>query len=304
MGFSPENGSLPPGRRNDPSRSSSFAQNRPIHHNTARYLMTNLPISAMGKSRSTTILIAYLLTQNSDLTPKTALDLIRQCRSDAEPNSGFMTQLLLYHNMRCPASPADHPVYQRWLYERDAETSRAWGKAPEKIHFSDESGASPADESIYQRWTYQCDVEASTVIRKVPNFVHFSDMHSNKTGDGVPIQVPDLNQASSSSFRCRRCRTSLATSPYLIWHTPQRPPSVALTASPAPSCAHLFLEPLSWMRAELEHGKLEGRLGCPNVKCGVNVGKYAWQGMRCSCGEWVVPAISIARGRVDEVRKR
>lgn len=284
-----------------------MAQNRPVCHDTARDPMTNIPLSAMGKSRSTTILIAYLLTQNPDLNPRTALTLIRQCRSHAEPNHGFMTQLLLYHSMRCPTSPVSHPVYQRWLYERDVEASRARGEAPEKIHFSDESGASPADESIYQRWKYQCDVEASIATSTVPDSIYFSDMHSSKPGNNTPIESPELNQASSSSFRCRRCRTSLATSPYLIRHTPQRAQStspISSSPAPAPSCAHLFLEPLSWMRAELEHGKLEGRLECPNAKCGANVGKYAWQGMRCSCGEWIVPAISIARGRVDEVRKR
>ena len=58
------------------------------------------------------------------------------------------------------------------------------------------------------------------------------------------------------------------------------------------------------MRPELEQGKLDGRLECPNARCGTNVGKYAWQGMRCSCGKWVVPGISLARGRVDEVKSR
>lgn len=56
------------------------------------------------------------------------------------------------------------------------------------------------------------------------------------------------------------------------------------------------------MRPELEQGKLDGRLECP--KCHTNVGKYAWQGMQCSCGDWVVPAISIAKGRVDEIKSR
>ena len=270
----------------------------------AHHPRTNLPFSAMGKSRSTTILIAYLLSQNSHLHPKTALNLIRQCRTHAEPNTGFMTQLILYHSMRCPVSPANHPVYQRWLYERDVEYSRAWGKAPENVRFSDESGATPADEAIYQRWKYQCDLEASAANGKVPDYIHFSDMDSNKPSDDAPVETPELNQASSSSYRCRRCRTWLATSPYLDSHNLQRPRSTLSTSSPASSCAHLFLEPLSWMRAELEHGKLEGRLGCPNAKCGANVGKYAWHGMRCSCGEWIVPAISIARGRVDEVRER
>jgi dual specificity phosphatase 12 len=55
------------------------------------------------------------------------------------------------------------------------------------------------------------------------------------------------------------------------------------------------------MRPELEQGKLEGRLECP--KCQANVGKYAWQGMQCSCSEWVVPGISLSKGRIDESRK-
>lgn len=55
------------------------------------------------------------------------------------------------------------------------------------------------------------------------------------------------------------------------------------------------------MRPELEQGKLEGRIECPN--CHSNVGKYAWQGMQCSCGDWLVPGISLAKGRIDEARK-
>lgn len=56
------------------------------------------------------------------------------------------------------------------------------------------------------------------------------------------------------------------------------------------------------MRPELEQGNVDGRLECP--KCKTNVGKYAWQGMRCSCGAWIVPAITLAKGKVDEVRVR
>lgn len=70
---------------------------------------------------------------------------------------------------------------------------------------------------------------------------------------------------------------------------------------PAQACAHYFLDPLSWMRPELEQGKLEGRLECP--KCHTNVGKYAWQGMQCSCNEWIVPGISLSKSRIDEARK-
>jgi dual specificity phosphatase 12 len=56
------------------------------------------------------------------------------------------------------------------------------------------------------------------------------------------------------------------------------------------------------MRPELEQGKLDGRLECP--KCHTNVGKYAWQGMQCSCSEWIVPGISLSKSRIDEVKKQ
>lgn len=55
------------------------------------------------------------------------------------------------------------------------------------------------------------------------------------------------------------------------------------------------------MRSELEQGKLEGRLECP--KCQTNVGKYAWQGMQCSCSEWIVPGISLSKSRTDQFKK-
>jgi dual specificity phosphatase 12 len=67
-------------------------------------------------------------------------------------------------------------------------------------------------------------------------------------------------------------------------------------------CAHHFLEPLLWMKPELEQGKLEGRLECPNNNCKSKIGSYSWHGMRCSCGEWVVPGISIQRSKIDEIK--
>jgi len=58
------------------------------------------------------------------------------------------------------------------------------------------------------------------------------------------------------------------------------------------------------MRPALEQGLLNGRLECPNPKCGAQIGRYVWQGMKCSCGVWVCPAFSLQKGRVDEVIKR
>lgn len=50
----------------------------------------------------------------------------------------------------------------------------------------------------------------------------------------------------------------------------------------------------------MSKGAISGKLECP--KCNSKVGNYAWQGIKCSCGGWVVPGISVARGKVDEVK--
>jgi len=206
----------------------------------------------MGKSRSTTLLAAYLLSTHPSLTPHSALQFIRQTRPLAEPNLGFKAQLQLYHSTACTTTLDANPAYNRWLYQRTLRASNTAGTAPEINHlrFSDENPTIPPDEK-----------ETSS----------------------------NTNQNPTLHYRCRRCRTPLATSAYLVPHA---------AASP---CSHLHITPLSWMRPELELGKLEGRLECPNAKCGQSVGRYAWQGMKCSCGEWVVPGMTLGRGRVDEV---
>ncbi|KAF2653392.1 dual specificity protein phosphatase 12 [Lophiostoma macrostomum CBS 122681] len=214
---------------------------------------------AMGKSRSATCVIAYLM-QKHNISASEALSHVRHARSIVEPNEGFMKQLELYGEMRMPDNVEETPAYQRWVYQREVELSRACGQAPEaeKIRFEDE---------------------------------HHSD------------------QGSAFELRCRKCRRPLATSQYLISHdspinndSPIDSPSSVKALNHSPQgCAHYFMDPLSWMRPELEQGKLDGRLECP--KCHTNVGKYAWQGMQCSCSEWVLPGISLSKARIDEVRK-
>ena len=230
----------------------------------------------MGKSRSTTILIAYLLSTDSTLNPQSALDLVRQCRPSAEPNSGFISQLEIYSRMQCPSDPDSHPLYQRWLYQREVEASLAAAMAP------------GAEE------------------------IRFGELSLGEKGQSNK----DSAEHPKSIWRCRRCRAALATSDYLVPHTPRslsilQPISMNRISSPSGVNAdsllssarcHLFFDPLAWMREELQKGLLSGRLECPNQKCKQNVGKYAWQGMKCTCGEWVVPGIFIGRGRVDEDR--
>ncbi|CRG85424.1 Tyrosine-protein phosphatase yvh1 [Talaromyces islandicus] len=219
---------------------------------------------AMGKSRSVAVCIAYLLHRDPQAwNPETLLKVIQQSRSVAEPNDDFMSQLWLYHEMGCPDDVQDHPMYMRWVSNRHIELSTACGRAPEMdvVRFEDEL---PSRESM--------------------------------AGE------------RSIEVRCRKCRRILATTPFINPHDKND----SRTSSKTPQsldCAHIFLHPLTWMRPSLfpdsvdktstDNAPLSGRLTCPNAKCEANVGKFAWQGFQCSCGKWVVPAIGVARARVD-----
>ena len=44
---------------------------------------------------------------------------------------------------------------------------------------------------------------------------------------------------------------------------------------------------------------IEGKLICPNAKCGGRLGNFNWSGSQCSCGSWVVPAIQVVASKVD-----
>ncbi|KAI1305454.1 protein-tyrosine phosphatase-like protein [Xylaria venustula] len=245
---------------------------------------------AMGKSRSVSCVVAYLLykyphrfggkqfvespasTERRRATAKeavrSALQYVRESRPGAEPNPGFMRQLELWWEMGCPADDDGaverHPIYQKWLYDGMLKEARDMRMAPdaEQIRFEDEVEGEKEQ------------AENSTVI----------------PGDG------------GKEVRCKKCRRTLATPNFLVSHTPtgqQQQQSAA-----GSNCAHIFIDTLSWMRPALEDGALDGRLVCPNSKCGATVGRFAWQGLQCTCKQWVVPAFSLNRSRVDEVSSR
>ena len=245
----------------------------PFRFSSSEWFKLTCECSAMGKSRSATMILAYLLSPFSPshspaLTPETALSILRSVRPMAEPNPGFMSQLALYHTMGYPPDPALHPLYQRWLFARDVEESIASGRVPEEIRFEDE--LSTAHD---QRYGVEGDGQDSPVTSSEPG--------------AVAAYETDAMAASAelTEYRCRHCRTLLTSTPYLVSHTsppstsdpneaetidPSWPPThpsykPSFPASP-PSlegCAHVHTHPLSWMRPELTEGKLEGRLDCP-----------------------------------------
>ncbi|KAI0393559.1 phosphatases II [Xylariaceae sp. FL0594] len=237
---------------------------------------------AMGKSRSVSCVVAYLLykyphrfggkqfvespvsSQQRHATAQTAvrsaLECVREGRPGAEPNPGFMSQLELWWAMGCPAEDDGaverHPTYQKWLYDRMLQEVRDMRIAPdaERIRFEDEVDA----------------------------------------GEKAAAS-PAVDGTAGTEARCKKCRRTLATPKFLVPHAPTG-------EAAGTDCAHIFIDTLSWMRPVLEDGALDGRLVCPNTKCGATVGRFAWQGLQCTCKQWVVPAFSLNRSRVDEIR--
>lgn len=236
---------------------------------------------AMGISRSVTCVMAYLLYKyphryggKQQVSPPSAASAAqrRQTSSDA------VTKALEWVRQgRASAAPNEGFIDQLQLW---------W-----------EMGC-PADHDkavehhpVYQKWLYEIMLEESRDCNMAPDtkYIRFED----EVGQGQEATATEADKEDGKEVRCKKCRRVLATPKFVLSHGPE-----------SSNCAHIFIDTLSWMRPVLEDGALEGRLTCPNAKCGATVGRYAWQGLRCTCNEWVVPAFSLQRSRVDEVAPR
>jgi dual specificity phosphatase 12 len=216
---------------------------------------------AAGKSRSVSTIIAYLLWRYpSRFDPSSSSKPRRETATDAVASA-----LALIRETRPMAEPNDGFMSQLSLW---------WEMGcPEDVE----------SHPLYQRWAYKREVMENTAVGQAPPRLRFEDEEQPLAGS---------NRGGNLQLRCKKCRRTLATSPFIVQHNP----------SQSTPCPHIFIEPLSWMRSELEKGELSGRLLCPNARCGAGVGRYDWKGFKCSCNEWVCPALSLQRGRVDEVK--
>lgn len=284
---------------------------------------------AMGKSRSVSAVIAYLLWKHperyrkdigavvedgkagasasgsaakvapergsGDRAVMKALSWVRNARPIAEPNPGFMEQLALWWEMGCPLEEGvlqRKKAYRKWLFDREVEESVRLGRAPDTLRFEDEED---------------------------------DDQDETKEGGATTTPTPK-KQDAGLQLRCKKCRRILVSQRFIIAH----PVPSEFTSQNAKPCQHYFVEPLSWMRHALEgkdsgngnsagvpsqpgrnsaadlpddedgRGPLEGRLSCPGSRCGALVGRFSWKGFRCTCGDWVTPAFSLQKSRVDE----
>ncbi|KAB5528017.1 protein-tyrosine phosphatase-like protein [Coniochaeta sp. 2T2.1] len=254
---------------------------------------------AMGKSRSVTAVVAYLLWKHphrfgsseprnkhsaAKQAVQRALNWVRQTRGMAEPNEGFMRQLEMWWEWGCPCDSDDavgkRREYRRWAYGREVLEAGRLGMVPGRLMFQDEE-----EEEEEEEEEKESRAEEGRGKKK----------EKGQEGTGEEEQGLEL--------RCKKCRRVLATKPFVLPPHHDRGSSVNNSRGQGQQCSH-FLEPLSWMRPTLEEGLLEGRLICPGgSRCGgaTVVGRYSWQGFKCGCGEWVCPAFCLQRGKVDEV---
>lgn len=79
---------------------------------------------AMGKSRSATLAVAYLM-QKHNLSTSKALEKVCEGRPVCHPNPGFLEQLEVYH-MMLKNKPETDRIYADWLANRFTGTSWEW----------------------------------------------------------------------------------------------------------------------------------------------------------------------------------
>lgn len=156
------------------------------------------------------------------------------------------------------------------------------------------------DSVLYRRWKFESMFQALPIDN--------ADGPVSMTANGPTTYQETDSSSRYTQIRCKKCRFVLASENHIIQHEPKiqnvaQPESQQSSLIP-PSCAHFFLEPIRWMKTELDRGEVDGRFSCPNPKCGAKIGSYAWQGMTCSCRRWVLPALCIQRSKVDELKSR
>ncbi|CAI5756022.1 unnamed protein product [Candida verbasci] len=220
---------------------------------------------AQGVSRSVIVIMAYLMKRYK-LTLDQSLYAVKRKCSDAEPNSSFIKQLEMFANMGF------------------------------KLDESNEE---------YKRFLINISMKLDPTGKQVRDLIM-----ERQTND----ESKDMN--SNFELRCKRCRQILANQSNMETHEiPTQESKQSKFTKTAPNsrriisiqnasnkCSHYFLkEPVKWMQSELEKSQLEGKFQCP--KCGSKVGGYNWQGSRCSCGKWMVPATHLQEAKVDFFKK-
>ncbi|XP_014664303.1 PREDICTED: E3 ubiquitin-protein ligase RNF180-like [Priapulus caudatus] len=112
--------------------------------------------------------------------------------------------------------------------------------------------------------------------------------------------------ATTTSYKCRRCRQMLCLSSCIVdshGELAKEVSSCALdTSNPDPLAGLLFLDSdklPEWLTAQIDEGEWsKGRIHCP--KCRARIGLFDFiTGSKCGCLQYVLPGIQINKSKVD-----
>eukprot|EP01012_Entosiphon_sulcatum_P061533 TRINITY_DN87166_c0_g1_i1.p1 TRINITY_DN87166_c0_g1~~TRINITY_DN87166_c0_g1_i1.p1 ORF type:complete len:150 (+),score=34.18 TRINITY_DN87166_c0_g1_i1:28-477(+) len=109
--------------------------------------------------------------------------------------------------------------------------------------------------------------------------------------------------AKDSIYSCQKCRLRLFATADLKPHgdTDSKPKHFRgkdyHTGRVFSDCSSYFLEETAFFG---DVSAVQGKVHCPNPRCGLTLGSFNWSGEACSCGRYVTPAFRITRSRVDE----
>lgn len=218
---------------------------------------------AQGKSRSVSVIVAYLM-KKYNLSYTHALHAVTRKVADAEPNAGFAEQLDVYKQMGCTVDKTS-PQYRKFLVSNSLKQDPSGSLLPQLGIFHPKKTVAPTLGSVRLRCK-KCRQTLATL----------QDIEEH--------EVPEKDSQQSKFIR----------------RVPNSRRIVSLEDGAA-SCSHYFMaEPLEWMGLELSKQEIEGKFACP--KCDAKVGGYSWRGSRCSCGKWMIPALHLQLAKVDAMK--
>ncbi|KAF9913093.1 dual specificity phosphatase 12 [Linnemannia zychae] len=228
-----------------------------------------------GASRSVTIVCAYLMKEKK-MSAADALKHVQSHRQIAEPNDGFLSQLLLYGQIDYDVN-VNRTAYRRFLIASNAAQREMFGYIEDMTLAADPLNASaqaaPGTAAALTAGVQQRPLKCKKCRRALV------------ARDSVVTHTPGQGQAS---FGYRKRDATLHISEAVQSDISKITPQAATV------CQSYFIEPVEWIQ-EL-HG-LEGKISCP--KCDSKLGTFNWSGEQCSCGAWVTPAFMMHKGKVD-----
>ena len=140
--------------------------------------------------------------------------------------------------------------------------------------------------------------------------------------DMKTLQDPRERQGSTTPgilYRCRSCRTSLATSMNIMvdvsvgtgkdgfsWRKRTKDALVQSHTTTAYNnnnnndVGSIFVEPLRWMSG-IKQGN-QGKIYCPG--CSARLGSYNWSGMQNENSEWITPAFQLHLSKIDSIHEQ